>query len=667
MTRHILPNLLFLLLVCVACSSNDETKSTIVADEIASRIVATPTPVSLFEKNFSPKDCNFKLQTDRKFQCGYLDVPADHRNPRGATIQISVAIFYAKNSVASESPLVYLHGGPGSHSLQTIPFTYGSVFSKLNVNRDLVFFDQRGVGSSVPALNCPEVNEEKISSLNTKQSIESEQDSFINALKQCHRRLKQEGVDFSLFNTLASAHDAESLRVALGYEKWDLLAVSYGTRLAQTIMREYPETIGKVVLDSSYPLEQDIYASIPMHADRAFELLFLQCKSSPECNENFPGLEAKLIQAVKQLDEYPMPGNAVMIKTDNKDGNTFAAENIPTLMTGNRLVSVLFQSMYQSELIPWLPEVISSAFSGNVEEANILLSNDLSTMQYTSLGQYYSVQCPDEIGFTNLRTLRQSSLASEFFKTLFDSQDIYAKEHISICEFWGATSSSSIENDPVISSIPTLVLAGKFDPITPPSDGKKVAANLKDSTFIEFPGTSHGVIFSNSCALKIVKDFYSNSNQLSSECVGKASPVKWLQPLKKTSFENYVDPSSKIISIQPIGWVKQAPGFVSRTTLGVVGLAQQIVPMTNSNTLSSNVIRSFGPLATNNSLGTIKTDIFSWEIFDITANGQLTILATTDIGSSAALVLVSGLPSQRNDLIQSIMNPVLNKFKVQVN
>ena len=99
----------------------------------------------------------------------------------------------------------------------------------------------------------------------------------------------------------------------------------------------------------------------------------------------------------------------------------------------------------------------------------------------------------------------------------------------------------------------------------------------------------------------------------------------------------------------------------------MVGLAQQIVPMTNSDTLSSNVIRSFGPLATNNSLGTIKTDIFSWEIFDITANGQLTILATTDIGSSAALVLVSGLPSQRNDLIQSIMNPVLNKFKVQVN
>lgn len=666
--RNLFVLLILLSIGLVACSQENESEAPPMQNEITPTPISTPTPAGVVAENFIPKDCNFSVQTSRRYQCGYLQVPLDYSDSDGPKIDISIALFYAENPTSRANPLVYLHGGPGSHSLETIPFTFSSVFSSLSSNRDLIFFDQRGVGTSKPSLNCPEVIDDTISSLGIKQSIEKQQVSFMSALRSCHDRLVKEGVNLSHFNTLSSARDANSIRQALGYEAWDLLGVSYGTRLAQTIMREFPESIGKAVLDSSYALEQDIYASVPQHADRAFRLLITQCATDTECRENYPDLEIKLYQAVSQLDEYPAPGNAVMIKADAASNSGFAAENIPTFMTGNRFVSVLFQSMYQSELISWLPEVISNAFAGNVEAANILLSNDLSTMQYTSLGQYYSVQCPDEINFTNVASLRKGSQESEFFRKLFDSQDLYAKEHISICEFWDASSSAWEENQPVVSNIPSLILTGEFDPITPPSDGGKVASNLTNSSFVIIPGASHGVLFSNACALSIATEFLRTPirpDRLNTACADGIGSIEWVTPLKKTGFQAYSDPISGIESVQPEGWDNQAPGFFSRTSLGLVGLAQQIVPGTTAEDLLPSLVESFGIAASKTDLGEIKTDLYSWGITEISSNGQITILATTTIGSSAAVVLVSGLPSQRNDLIESILRPVLKYFRVQ--
>ena len=156
----------------VACSQENASEVAPVQIEITPTPISTPTPASIFEENFTLKDCNFSIQTRRKYQCGYLQVPLDYGEPDGLKIDISIAIFYAENPTSKENPLAYLHGGPGSHSLETIPFIFNSVFSSLASTRDLVFFDQRGVGTSKPSLNCPEVIDDTISSLNIKQSIE---------------------------------------------------------------------------------------------------------------------------------------------------------------------------------------------------------------------------------------------------------------------------------------------------------------------------------------------------------------------------------------------------------------------------------------------------------------------------------------------------------------
>jgi pimeloyl-ACP methyl ester carboxylesterase len=85
---------------------------------------------------------------------------------------------------------------------------------------------------------------------------------------------------------------------------------------------------------------------------------------------------------------------------------------------------------------------------------------------------------------------------------------------------WSDAGAPAIENQAVVSDIPTLVMAGEWDPITPPSWGAAVAANLVNSTFVEFPGLGHGVSVDDSCPRSIMFDFLTNpESSLDLSCV----------------------------------------------------------------------------------------------------------------------------------------------------
>ena len=83
-------------------------------------------------------------------------MPADYDDPAADEIELAVAIFRQSNEGESGTPLVYLDGGPGGNTLKTIPFAFDQGLAALAEGRDLIVFDQRGVGYSNPALDCPE-------------------------------------------------------------------------------------------------------------------------------------------------------------------------------------------------------------------------------------------------------------------------------------------------------------------------------------------------------------------------------------------------------------------------------------------------------------------------------------------------------------------------------
>ena len=107
---------------------------------------------------FEPEPCAWPVPANQTVECGYLVVPEDRSAPAGRTIRLAVAILKSPDLNPQPDPLLFLNGGPGSQALHDLP-RFTDIFRLLviDLNRDVIFFDQRGVGLSQPALECPEV------------------------------------------------------------------------------------------------------------------------------------------------------------------------------------------------------------------------------------------------------------------------------------------------------------------------------------------------------------------------------------------------------------------------------------------------------------------------------------------------------------------------------
>lgn len=78
------------------------------------------------------------------------------------------------------------------------------------------------------------------------------------------------------------------------------------------------------------------------------------------------------------------------------------------------------------------------------------------------------------------------------------------------CKLWQQKPVPAVQKQPVVSAIPTLILAGEYDPATPPANGELAARTLSRSYFFQFPGTGHGVISTNKCPDSITHAFLDN-------------------------------------------------------------------------------------------------------------------------------------------------------------
>ena len=182
--------------------------------------------------------------------CGYLVVPEDRSEPHGGTIRLIVAIIPARSTRPKPDPVVYLAGGPGGIAINEADL---AVAVGLNHDRNLILMDQRGTLYSEPALTCPEVDHFFVRGLGLALDDPSTGRLHAAAARACYRRWAATGRNLSAYNTTENAADFADLRVALGITEWNVFGTSYGTNLALTLMREHPEGIRAVILDSVEP------------------------------------------------------------------------------------------------------------------------------------------------------------------------------------------------------------------------------------------------------------------------------------------------------------------------------------------------------------------------------------------------------------------------------
>ncbi|MBN2804065.1 MAG: alpha/beta fold hydrolase [Deltaproteobacteria bacterium] len=438
--------------------------------EIPDRV---PEPLDDFEESACPDI----LKNMADVYCGFLTVPEDYSKPDGKTIRLAVARLISDGSDVQDDPIVYLEGGPGGSALETLSYLYDT-FSEFAQNRDVILFDQRGTGFSEPDMSC---------------AFDDIQDEFFDTdvdalLTQCRDELVGDGVGLKFYNSQTNAHDVDSLRKALGYKKWNLWGISYGTRLALTVLRDYPGEVRSAIIDSTVPLEVNLFESLGANAQNAFELLFNECEIETECNSYYPDLMNHLLEALDKLDASPKILNL-------SDGTPFD-------LTGTIVMNVLFQIMYSAEDLIYMPMLVNEIYNEDYE--NVLSIIEQISMQGSgvSTGMYLSVNCAEEYAYIdqdNFDTITEN-LYQRFVT------DFGIDEYESPCEIWNVPPAPKKENSPVVSDLPVLVMSGYFDPITPPAWGEMIHKNLKNSQFFIFNNGSHGTSIS-ICGTKMALNF----------------------------------------------------------------------------------------------------------------------------------------------------------------
>lgn len=450
---------------------------------------------------FEPGPCDFDIQTSlvegQDLQCGSLIVPEQHENPEGPTIQLGVAIIKSPDPNPVSDPVVMLQGGPGGSTidtyLQMIPLS-----PKLRkMNRDIVLFDQRGTLYSKPSLFCEQYYEEGIRQLNEDISDAESNKRAQAALKACHDLFVKEGINLSVFNSFENAADVEALRQVMGWDQINLYGVSYGTLLALHVLREYPQGLRSVILDSVVPPQLNFIPDAPQSQNRALEAIFQACAADTDCNAAYPNLKKEFYETVDRLNA----NKASIHLIDTATGKTY-----PALMDGDTLISGVVQMLYLTDWIPLIPRVIYSVRAGDYSFMERVLS--LVVFDRTmSLGMYFSVLCAEDADFQP----GDASLQG-LPKELAEMEKDGASQFLETCSFWNVNPLPPKVDEPVSSDVPTLILAGAFDPITPPLYAREAAKTLSKSYYFEFPAGGHGELTSGECQDSIFLEFINDPN-----------------------------------------------------------------------------------------------------------------------------------------------------------
>lgn len=543
---------------------------------------------------YQADDCPYFIQhladdTNTDITCGYLYVPED-RNDIDNSYELE--LFVVEIDAIRDSntlPFVYLEGGPGGAASVSVEFWLESSFHQ---DYDIILIDQRGTGLSYPSLNCYEYDE-------------VDDDSWI---EDCRDRLvEDEEIALNAYNSANNAHDIHDLLVALDIDEAHIYGSSYGTRLALTMMRDFPNRIASVIIDAVYPPHVDAFVSEATYGNQAIEQIFIDCAASSTCNTTYPNLRQSFYQAVETMNAEPP-------EIYNYEFDFYVET------TGDDFVNQIYLLLYDTESLPYLPALIDAYADEEYDydpqfEAESIVSEDstepleadeydITAMEYLDIqhidalydyydelsddeffdlmdeldvyadymlfrdylgydsiddtadyvdslndddyyelealvtgnyddnseGMYLSVECSEETHFNQADDiLAQSEGLPEQVGIVLRDGSIDA---IAECAIWNVEASDDIENQPVISDIPTLILSGTYDPVTPHQWGTEAQSYLSNSWHYIFPNVGHSALDTQECAISVVLSFLDQPYQQPDDsCMsGVDAPQFYIRP-----------------------------------------------------------------------------------------------------------------------------------------
>ena len=597
--------------------------------------------------------CPFDVWAGTDVECGFVVVPEDHNDPEGFTIRLATAIVRDRSPGHQSDPVVLLAGGPGGHVVENT-LAAAAVYEPLLANRDFVVFDQRGAGLSEPALECPEWEEEALDLLGEPDPNTSLQKEY-DAIMSCRDRLVGEGYNLSLYNTTQNAADVEAIRIALGYNEINLYGGSYGSLLAQAVMRDYPERIRSVVMSSVCPLEESFSLSGETTMPDAILRTIDACAANEDCTRAYPDLQDVLFETIDNLNENPVP----ILVTDPDDGETYDA-----LLTGDTLVHNVSLALYDTDIIPVIPRAIYETYQGDYELMTRLTGDSLWVVGTLSRGMQFSVVCAEDLIGRNPEELLDARLSvPRQLRGQVDPEFSIEYGIFGVCEHWPVEEADPSFKDPLVSDIPTLILEGELDPITPPACGRAVARYLTEVHFHELPGAGHDVLSAEECALGIAGDFLGDPARApDASCIDDMSGVVFDMPrqLIELVLEPFTDEESGICGLMPEGWIEQYPLDFWRheSALDPTRLVMGATWRPKRELLGA-LVSWLEIEQSVEAVGTGEMGELSWELYELQVGAYPVDLALSEDEDNSYFTLLFSPKEERDSLYGEVFLPVL--------
>ena len=449
----------------------------------------------------TPVACPFSNPGEARVECGTLSVPEWHGpaggsdpgagRPAGKTVTIFYAITRASGPAPRSDPVLVLNGGPGQAATDLIGSGWERL-AELRRNRDILYVDQRGTGRSQPGLYCRDLD--PVAFWHGGLTAADAGD--------CLKPVQAAGYDISAFNTVESAADLVAVRQALGFSEWNLLGTSYGTALAMELVRRDGAAVRAVVLNSPTTPGASWLDLRRMAAIRdVYRRLFADCAADAACNAAYPDLEQVFRDLARRMTETPLP----VSYQDPRTGNT-----VSTRMTFANLLDILtimVGSGTTADRVPALLSHLDQVTQGRQPARPDLLSwlymPYWQTMDMIAYGLNAAIGCREVRPWIDVAGLRRDAAVYQPYvmpQAMEQDYDVF-------CPAWHLPRGPEDLRRPVVSAVPTLLLTGDYDTLTPTGLADVIAGTLSKARVLRFHAIGHDVLSSSACARAAASGF----------------------------------------------------------------------------------------------------------------------------------------------------------------
>jgi pimeloyl-ACP methyl ester carboxylesterase len=382
-------------------------------------------------------------------RCGTFDVPESSGSNR--TLHLKLIVFPATQR--NVSPIFVFSGGPGIKSTDAAEMV-AQFFGDERRLHDTVLLDLRGTEGSALCPNAVKAH--------LREAIE--EDLFPPALVADCRKEVEAKADPTHFTANDFADDVEAARIALGYDKIDIVGLSYGTRLALVFEARYPKSVRSIVMYGPLPPDN----RTPLNFARDAQLVME--KIAPRADVR------------KALSVFPV---------DIKSGG------YTIHMTRGAFAEYLRNKLYAIDDQKKVPEILRQATAGDWKT----IAPDFINYRkrwYDDLGVFLSVTCPGDVRQISSLEIGPATVISFL-------GDYRVQRQMAACAAWtpGVLPTLHVST----ANIPILIFVGDRDAVTPKRWADVLSTEAMRVRTIVLKDAGHGD-FGADCASQLEVQFF---------------------------------------------------------------------------------------------------------------------------------------------------------------